>query len=195
VTNERKQNLRQIFANLDPVDLLNQIRQAQRRLADLEVRGGCKAGSEADQELSRFVKSLSTAWRGGEVRPTYRKHPGPRTWRTRLDPFEKVWPLVVQWLNEQPGTTAKDLFHRLQAELSEPFQPGQLRTLQRRVKQWRCEIARQLVLDAGLETAESADILARHKSKRSQNHSCCREAVVGVIVAPNEIREDLGQAM
>jgi len=39
--------------------------------------------------------SLSTAWRDGEVRPTHRKRAtGPRTWRTRTDPFEKVWPLV-----------------------------------------------------------------------------------------------------
>lgn len=30
--------------------------------------------------------------------------------------------------------------------MSEPFQPGQLRTLQRRVKEWRTAIARRLVL-------------------------------------------------
>ncbi len=158
-TNECKENLRQIFSALDPVDLLSQIRQAQRRLADLEVGRDRKTASEASQALSHFVKSFSTAWRDGEVRPTHRKHSGRRAWRTRLDPFEKVWPLVEQWLNEQPDTTAKDLFHRLQAQLSEPFQPGQLRTLQRRVKQWRGEIARQLVLGSGPEAAERADVL------------------------------------
>jgi hypothetical protein len=153
-TNECKENLRQIFSALDPVDLLSQIRQAQRTLADLEVGRDPKTASEASQALSHFLKSLSTAWRDGEIRPTHRKHSGRRTWRTRLDPFEKVWPLVEQWLNEQPDTTAKDLFQRLQAQLSEPFQPGQLRTLQRRVKQWRGEIARQLVLGSGLEGAD-----------------------------------------
>ena len=35
------------------------------------------------------------------------------------------------------------------------FPRGQLRTLQRRVKQWRSEIARQLVL--GLESESEAD--------------------------------------
>jgi hypothetical protein len=90
-----------------------------------ETFGG-SGGKTADtsQELSRFVESLSMAWREGEVRPTHRRQcSGPRAWRTRLDPFEKVWPLVEQWLNEQPDTTAKDLFHRLQAQLSEPFHP------------------------------------------------------------------------
>jgi hypothetical protein len=58
---------------LDPVQLLNQIRHAQRSLADLEVGSGSEKGAQANQELSRFVASLSTAWRTSEVRPTHRK--------------------------------------------------------------------------------------------------------------------------
>jgi len=54
------------------------------------------------------------------------------------------------WLNEQPDANAKDLFLRLQESIPGAFPPGQLRTLQRRVKHWRSEIARQLVL--GLES-------------------------------------------
>jgi hypothetical protein len=38
------------------------------------------------------------------------------------------------------------------------FAPGQLRTLQRRVKQWRSEIARQLVLGLASETEIDQDI-------------------------------------
>jgi hypothetical protein len=174
VTNECKENLRQIFSALDPVDLLSQIRQAQRRLAQLEVGSSGEKSVDTSQELSRFLESLSTAWREGEVRPTHRRQSSvPRTWRTRLDPFGKVWPLVEQWLDEQPDTTAKDLFHRLQTEVSEPFQPGQLRTLQRRVKQWRGEIARQLVLSSGLEAAECADVLVE---AQEITRSCIRVA-------------------
>jgi hypothetical protein len=51
-TNECKENLRQIFSALDPVDLLSQIRQAQRTLADLEVGRDRKTASEASQALS-----------------------------------------------------------------------------------------------------------------------------------------------
>ena len=102
------------------------------------------------------MASLATAWRDGEVRPTHRKRAsGPRTWRTRKDPFEKVWSLVEQWLNEEPDANAKDLFQRLQTSTSEPLQPGQLRTLQRRVRQWRSEIARRLVL--GVEQQSDRD--------------------------------------
>jgi hypothetical protein len=160
VTNECKQQLRQIFYALDPVQLLNQIREAQRILAVLEVGGSSEKTADSNKELNRFVQSLSTAWRDGEVRPTHRKRAsGPRTWRTRRDPFQQVWPLVEQGLREQPDATAKDLFSRLQAEAPEPFAPGQLRTLQRRVKQWRSEIARQLLFSSGLEIPGCADIL------------------------------------
>ena len=147
VTVESKEQLRQIFSTLDPVQLLNQIREAQRSLVPCEVESGSEKTAETSREIIRFVESLSTAWRDGEVRPTHRKPlTGPRHWRTRQDPFENVWPLVEQWLNDQPDATTKSLFLRLQAKIPQPFQPGQLRTLQRRVKEWRTAIARRLVL-------------------------------------------------
>jgi hypothetical protein len=47
------------------------------------------------------------------------------------------------------------LFQRLREQTGEQFEPGQLRTLQRRVKEWRTEIARRLVV--GIEN-RPADI-------------------------------------
>lgn len=155
VTSQCKDTLREIFTALDPVRLLSEIREAQRNLTQLEVGGGAVTTPEAAQDLNRFVKSLSIAWREGEVRPTHRKTAdGPRAWRTRVDPFEDTWPLVEEWLNQQPDATAKELFHRLQEQAPEQFTAGQLRTLQRRVKQWRTEIARQLVLGSGIDNVE-----------------------------------------
>lgn len=149
VADECKDQLRQTFSTLDPVELLSRIREAQRNLVRHEVGGENGKAAETSQELSLFVESLSTAWRDGEVRATHRKPAtGPRPWRTRTDPFQDVWPLVEQWLNEQPDATAKVLFQRLRGQTSTPFAPGQLRTLQRRVKEWRTAIARQLVLGA-----------------------------------------------
>jgi hypothetical protein len=75
-----------------------------------------------------------------------------------VDPFESAWPQVLQWLNEQPDANAKELLLRLQESMTGTFPPGQLRTLQRRVKQWRSEIARQLVLGLGSETEIDRDI-------------------------------------
>jgi hypothetical protein len=152
VSDQCKEQLRQTLAALDPVRLLREIREAQRLLAQLEVGVANAETAPTTPELSGFVASLSTVWRDGEVRPTHRKRTtGPRSYRTRVDPFESVWPRIQRWLNEQPDATAKTLFQRLQDETPMPFAPGQLRTLQRRVKEWRTAIARRLVLGAGDE--------------------------------------------
>jgi hypothetical protein len=166
VTSQCKDTLRQIFAVLDPVRLLSEIREAQQNLTQLEVGGGAVKTPEAAQDLNRFVKSLSTAWREGEVRPTHRRTAnGPRAWRTRVDPFEDTWSLVEEWLNQQPDATAKELFHRLQEQAPNQFAAGQLRTLQRRVKQWRTEIARQLVLGSSIDNAEQRNTRTKDKEE------------------------------
>ena len=150
-----KEELRRVFQTLDPVDLLHRIREAQRNLRIHEVGAGSENTAGQKQDLTKFVASLSTAWHQGDVRPTHRKPlVGPRPWRTRVDPFQQAWLLVEQWLNEQPDATAKGLFQRLQDETSMSFSPGQLRTLQRRVREWRTAIARQLVVGAGGATEE-----------------------------------------
>ena len=59
------------------------------------------------------------------------------TWRTRKDPFEKIWSEVCQYLEINPGLEAKTLFEFFQRNNSGTFQEGQLRTLQRRMKVWR----------------------------------------------------------
>jgi len=59
-----------------------------------------------------------------------------RTWRTREDPFADVWSEVEALLKEGPGWEAKTLFEELQRRYPDQFSEGQLRTLQRRVKQW-----------------------------------------------------------
>jgi Mu transposase-like protein len=61
------------------------------------------------------------------------------TWRTREDPFDFVWPWVEEQLAVNPGLQAKTLFHDLQRQHPGRFPDGQLRTLQRRVKQWRAQ--------------------------------------------------------
>jgi len=160
VSEECKKQLRQALAALDPVRLLCEIREAQRVLAQLEVGVAQAEAAQSTPELTGFVASLSTVWRDGEVRPTHRKrNTGTRTYRTRVDPFEAVWPQVQEWLNEQPDANAKQLFLRLQDSMAGSFAPGQLRTLQRRVKQWRSEIARQLVL--GLDSGPASDLEMR----------------------------------
>jgi hypothetical protein len=138
--------------------LLNQIREVQRNLSQHEVGMGKDKGG-TKENLTAFAASFLTAWRNDEVRPTHRKPcTGPRPWRTRPDTFQDVWPLVETWLNEQPDATAKDLFQRLQQGTQTPFAPGQLRTLQRRVREWRTAIARRLVLGADIDSEDPTAI-------------------------------------
>ena len=145
ITEESKDALREHRARLDPVALLHTIREAQSALAAI-------AGSESHQrEVSRvgldeFLAQLPELWRLGEIRPTHSpRGRAARTWRTRNDPFEGFWPQVLQWLQKEPDATAKALFERLEMQHPGRFHEGQLRTLQRRVRQWRMVMARQLI--------------------------------------------------
>ena len=63
----------------------------------------------------------------------------PRHWRTREDPFEEHWSEIEKRLRETPELEAKTLFALLQEEHPARYEEGQLRTLQRRVRQWRAE--------------------------------------------------------
>ena len=68
-----------------------------------------------------------------------------RTWRTRPDPFEGVWCDVLSWLREDPDASAVVLLGRLQEAEPDRFSRAHLRTLQRRVQQWRGIMAEKLV--------------------------------------------------
>jgi hypothetical protein len=61
----------------------------------------------------------------------------PHYWRTRVDPFAEVWAEVCALLEEQPGLQAKTIFGDLQRRYPGRFSDGQLRTLQRKLQQWR----------------------------------------------------------
>lgn len=63
----------------------------------------------------------------------------PRGWRTREDPFEADWPVLAEMLTDAPELEAKTLFEVLVADKPDRYEPGQLRTLQRRVSEWRAK--------------------------------------------------------
>lgn len=139
-----KEALRAEFALLDPLALLHQVRDGQSALAAL-ASGDLTHGPERES-LEEFLSKLPELWRAGEVRPTHRKAPAtPHTWRTRKDPFEEVWPEILLWLQAYPDATAKTLMDRLQQAYPGRYPGGQLRTLQRRVREWRHVMARPLV--------------------------------------------------
>jgi hypothetical protein len=64
----------------------------------------------------------------------------PRWWRTRADPYATVWEQDVVPLLEadrKGELQAKTIFEELEARYPGRFKPGQRRTLERRVRDWR----------------------------------------------------------
>jgi len=139
-----KEALRAERASLDPMSLLHGVRKSQSALASLASPG--QVTDEQERDLDKFLAQLPRLWQMGEVRPTHRNTPAKeRDYRTREDPFEGEWSQVLAWLEKEPDATAKALFQRLQKECPGKFEDGQLRTLQRRVRQWRHIMAKQLI--------------------------------------------------
>ena len=88
------------------------------------------------------------------MRPTHKARVRPpRHRRTRKDPFGGVWCDVLLWLQKDPDTTAKDLLAKLGQAHPDRFGDAQLRTLQRRVKEWCGVMAKKLVYAASDEPA------------------------------------------
>ena len=159
VSEEVKAKLRDQFNGLDPVRLLHDIRAAQQVLSDMmQAPQEVDASTSKTSGISAFLEGLATAWKDGEVRPTHRrKTTAQRWWRTREDPFELAWPVVEGWLISQPTVTAKELMNRLARAAPDAYaSKAQLRTLQRRIKAWRAEKAKDLVLGQLRKVVEQA---------------------------------------
>ena len=100
-------------------------------------------------EMSKGCRLGVAALRSGVHRNTARRYlesgrlpsegSGPRTWRTREDPFAADWEEVSAQLEALPEVEARALFEALQERRPGRYEDGQVRTFQRRVKQWRAE--------------------------------------------------------
>jgi hypothetical protein len=156
-----KAELREQFDELDPVRLLRDIRASQQVLSEMARHGPREADASAPKppDVAAYVESLATAWKDGEVRATHRTKPtAQRWWRTRTDPFEHAWPVVEGWLTDEPTATAKELMERLARAVPDAYaSKAQLRTLQRRIKAWRAEKAKDLILGALRKTVAKVD--------------------------------------
>src|SRR5262245_4512147 len=95
--------------------------------------------------LEQFLSGLRTAWREGEVRPTSVAKAKPKRSRRRPDPFAAVTVELRGWFEAEPWHTSRELLERLQVQCPGIYPDGQLRTLQRRLKEWRREAAYQMV--------------------------------------------------
>jgi hypothetical protein len=93
------------------------------------------------QEAAAAAAGMSVrSARKWETGPLPSETRAPRTWRTREDPFDAVWFTEVVPLleaDEEGRLQAKTIFEELRDRHADQFTSGQLRTLQRRVRDWR----------------------------------------------------------
>jgi hypothetical protein len=136
-----------VYATLDPVRLLQDIRATQQKLVEIaDTPVATEAGSISPPTIDQFLANLKTAWREGEVNPTAKaKAKVPRS-RRRPDPLASVNQQIESWFAAEPWRTAREFLDRLQAEHPQLYRDGHLRTLQRRLKVLRRQAAQNIVL-------------------------------------------------
>jgi hypothetical protein len=134
---------------LDPVQLLRQITRLQDALwrhAITQMPESVTAGIKMVQEALPTIRfslegapeaSVGVEPEGGRKYRRTKGVKGPRLYRTRLDPFAEVWHEVEAELTAHPERTAKAAFEHLQERYPGVFPATQVRTLQRRVQEWR----------------------------------------------------------
>jgi hypothetical protein len=146
VSAEVRRRVESVNATLDPVVLLREIRLAQQQLVEIADRTAVGEFTAPDAPtLEQFLAALKTAWQGGEVRPTSRRKEKAKRGRRRPDPLVAVTTDLRAWYEAEPWRTSRELLERLQGEQPNVYPDKLLRTLQRRVKDWRRTKAHQLV--------------------------------------------------
>ena len=104
-----------------------QVRKLMKLLNEEQTLSLAAAKSGMDEKTARKYRCL-----GKLPSEVSKKH----SWRTREDSFAEIWEEVRSKLDVNSGLQAKTLFKDLQRRHPGQYQDGQLRTLQRRVKQW-----------------------------------------------------------
>jgi transposase InsO family protein len=112
-----------------------------QRITDLQMTKYKQLRGECSQEAAAAKTGISvSSARRLESRTMLPSQRPPRHWRTRANPLEGVWASeVVPMLEGAPALMAVTVLEELQRRHPERFEDSLLRTLQRRVRQWRAE--------------------------------------------------------
>jgi hypothetical protein len=152
VAESAQQRIIALRADLDPVRLLAEIRGAQHALVTLADAADATRIVASTVPIDTFVTGLRTAWQDGQVRPTSQPKPKAKRGRRRPDPLAAVTDELRAWFNADPASTGRQLLERLQATHPGFYPDGLVRTVQRRLKIWRSEMAHALVFGRGAQT-------------------------------------------
>src|SRR5947207_10774230 len=96
-----------------------------------------KKGKNLEQAAARANMSAPTARKYLRAAKLPSQLKQSRSYRTRSDPFDGDWPWVQAQLERDNALQSQTLFALLCETNPGRYQPGQLRTLQRRIAQWR----------------------------------------------------------
>jgi hypothetical protein len=166
LTDNEKLNLRNQYDKLDPLDLLKKLEKLQETFWQHAWKQNVETKSVASSITHHKISELIDPYQDEIVMGSqsvdsqkasnhqdtapidirrYRKTAKPRkelstrTWRTRPDPFENEWDKIKLKLELDPERTARSFLDDLIAENASQFSSNQLRTLQRRISNWRVE--------------------------------------------------------
>ena len=125
------------------------------------------------KKLKKHTQEIAAAKSGMDVK-TARKYiksgklpsemKQPHAWKTKADPFADDWPELKQMLENAPGLEAKTLMNYLVTKSPDKYKQSQLRTMQRRVRDWRAQYGK------------NKEVIFRQKSrpgKQSQSDFTC----------------------
>ena len=144
---------------LDPQGLLDEIRAVQHQLAAQTAGATVHPIPQRDADLDQFPAQAGTGMvRRRSATDTPDRHQAAAQLAHPARPVRDDLPLVVKWLDSEPQRTAKELFDRLPRKHPRMFPPGQLRTLQRRVRDWCRLEARRLILADPIRPSQGAAV-------------------------------------
>lgn len=106
-------------------------RKVRKLMSEYQKTGNMsKAAYRAELDVKTARKYLQSGKLPSQTR-------GERGWRTRQDPFEEHWPECTEVLREAPEIEGAALFDWLCERYPGIYQEGQVRTFQRRIREWR----------------------------------------------------------
>jgi hypothetical protein len=116
------------------MELLMTVTDAQVRII---MRERSKGSTQEQAAAKANINSRKTVWKYEQLGKLPSELRRPRKYRTRSDPFDEDWGEVKAMLAKAPELEAKTLFDWLCEQKPGKYQEGQLRTMQRRVSNWR----------------------------------------------------------
>jgi hypothetical protein len=161
----QRKALEELQRSSDPVALLETVRRCQASLAsplagqenhEQRPRTGALDPEQASKELrslNRFLSNLQLLWQESQPlpEPKQKRRYTPR----RRTLFAEHQEQIEQWLESEACMNAAEILRRFMALAPGRYHEGQLRSMERRVKEWRTARAERLLgsmRSAGKET-------------------------------------------